>query len=258
VDTQARAVIVVRVTATVRFLGHATLVIDLDGTRVITDPVLRPLIPGLVHRHPLRDDTLIAGVQAILLSHLHHDHCDVPSVRRLEGNARLIGPTGSALVFRSEATVCEIEAGQSVQVGNVRVVATHAVHDGYRRPFGPNGGALGFVLEGSRRIYFAGDTALFPELADLGPIDLALLPVAGWGPRLGPGHMDARQAVEALGLIRPRAALPIHWGSLVPVGLHLRDWSYLSRPPHEFAQLAGLVHPDINVTVLEPGQALEL
>jgi L-ascorbate metabolism protein UlaG (beta-lactamase superfamily) len=61
-------------------------------------------------------------------------------------------------------------------------------------PFGPNGGCLGFVVEGCARVYFAGDTGLFPAMAALGPVDVALLPIAGWGPVLGPGHLDSLEA----------------------------------------------------------------
>ena len=66
----------------VRFLGHSTVVIDIDGVRFVTDPLLRARVSALIHRHPVRDLSVVAGVQAILISHLHHDHLDVPSVRR--------------------------------------------------------------------------------------------------------------------------------------------------------------------------------
>ena len=243
----------------VRFLGHATLVIDLDGVRFITDPLLRSWVPGLVHRHRVRDLSVVDGVQGILISHMHHDHLDLPSLRYLPPDAQVLAPIASApLLRRRMRSVLEMRETETAEVGGVRIIATHARHVGFRAPFGPLGGSLGFILEGSQRIYFAGDTDVFPGMAELGPIDLALLPVAGWGPTLGPGHMDAAAAVEALKLIRPRLAIPIHWGSLVPFGLHIRTWSYLKRPPHEFAEIAARVVPDVRVQVLEPGQGLEL
>jgi L-ascorbate metabolism protein UlaG (beta-lactamase superfamily) len=235
------------------------VVIDLDGVRFITDPLLRSWVPGLVHRHRVRDLRVVDGVQGVLISHLHHDHLDLPSLRYLPPDAQVLAPIASApLIRRRMRSVLEMRETESAEVGGVRIVATHAKHVGFRAPFGPLGGSLGFVLEGSQRIYFAGDTDVFPGMAELGPIDLALLPVAGWGPTLGPGHMDARAAVEALQLIRPRLAIPIHWGSLVPFGLHVRTWPYLKRPPHEFAEIAARVVPEVSVRVLEPGQGLEL
>ena len=90
----------------------------------------------------------------------------------------------------------------------------------FRPPFGPKAEAVGYVFEqGSESVYFAGDTDMFPAMAELAGVDLALLPVWGWGPRLGPGHMDPERAADALGVIRPRATVPIHWGTLWPVGM---------------------------------------
>jgi L-ascorbate metabolism protein UlaG (beta-lactamase superfamily) len=114
------------------------------------------------------------------------------------------------------------------------------------------------VIEGSKRIYFAGDTDLFPEMSDLGPIDVAVLPIAGWGPVLGPGHMDPLQAARALALIRPKVAIPIHWGTFAPVGVHLRHWPYLIDPPFDFVKHAGELAPDVAVRVLQPGESLDL
>ena len=95
-----------------------------------------------------------------------------------------------------------------------------AVHGGSRGRRGPEIEALGYVINGGgHRAYFAGDTDLFDGMADLGALDLALLPVAGWGPSVGPGHLDPARAARALTLLRPRAAVPIHWGTLYPMGL---------------------------------------
>src|SRR5262249_15506342 len=81
-------------------------------------------------------------------------------------------------------------------------------HDGRRHPGGASGPALGYVLRGSRSVYFAGDTDLFAGMAALAPLDVALLPVAGWGKKLGPGHLDPQRAAAALALLRPRIAVP--------------------------------------------------
>jgi L-ascorbate metabolism protein UlaG (beta-lactamase superfamily) len=244
--------------SSVRFLGHSTLLLELDGTHVITDPILRSHIPGLIHRHPLRDHSIVDVVQGVLISHAHHDHLDLPSLRRLPPDAQVLAPVGSTgLLRRIHLDVREMRPFESYQLGNVGIVATPAKHFGYRPPYGPFA-SIGFVLEGSLRIYFAGDTDVFPEMRDLGSIDLALLPVSGWGPVRTPGHMGPRQAVHALHLIQASAAIPIHWGSLVPIGFHNREWSYLRRPPQEFAEIAQRELPDVAVTILEPGETLEL
>ncbi len=146
----------------------------------------------------------------------------------------------------------------------MRITATRAVHGGYRPPFGPRAAAVGYVLEGSQsRVYFAGDTDLFPEMTDLGPgsgadLDVALLPVWGWGPTLGPGHLDPARAAAAAGLLRPAFAVPIHWGTLWPYGLGRVRPGLLTRPPLDFAARATDDHPGVTVLVTPPGERIAL
>jgi len=195
----------------------------------------------------------------VLVSHAHMDHLDLPSLRALDVGMAIV-PRGVAPVLRRAgiATVIELDVGQTVSIGQVTVTATPARHDGRRPPFGPRAPALGFVVEGSQRVYFAGDTDLFPEMASIGPLDAALVPVAGWAPRLGRGHLTAQRAAEALPLLRPRLAVPIHWGTFCPAGLGWRPWRFLAEPPHTFARYAGALAPEVAVQVLAPGQSLEL
>ena len=244
----------------IQFLGHATVLIDVDGTKILTDPLLRGRIAALMRRRSLSRDVSTDPVDAVVISHMHQDHLDIPSLRRLGPDVPLLVPrrAGEFLTRRGFRDAREMRAGNTVEIGAVRVVATPARHLGFRPPFGPLGGCLGFVVEGGVRVYFAGDTDVFPEMAALGPIDVALLPVAGWGPVLGPGHMDPLQAARALRLIRPKIAIPIHWGTFAPVGLHLRHWPYLVSPPLDFVEHARDIAPDVDVVVLAPGDSLNL
>jgi L-ascorbate metabolism protein UlaG (beta-lactamase superfamily) len=84
-------------------------------------------------------------------------------------------------------------------------------------------------------------------------LDLALLPVWGWGPKVGEGHLAPRTAAEALQLLRPRVAVPIHWGTFFP--FWLRGHSRLSDPPHEFARHASELAPGVDVRILQPGES---
>jgi len=244
----------------VRFLGHATVLIDLDNTRILTDPLLRRRVAALLWRHPTPHSRVDHPVDAVLISHMHQDHLDLKSLRQVGHNETLLVPSraGPFLARRGFRHARELVPDQVVPVGEVRVIATPALHTGFRPPFGPFGGCLGFIVEGSARVYFAGDTDIFPEMAQLGPIDVALLPVAGWGPTLGPGHMNAEVAAEALRLIRPKVAIPIHWGTFAPMGMHLRAWPYLTQPPLDFLKHARRLAPDVEVRVLEPGDAFDL
>ena len=132
------------------------------------------------------------------------------------------------------------------------MTSVHAEHDGGRGPLGASG-ELGFVIAGSQTVYFAGDTDLFDELAALGAVDLALVPVAGWGAKVGPGHLDPERAAEAVRLLRPKVAVPIHWGTLAPIG-RVPD----TESPHEFARLVAEHASDVDVRILAPGETLEL
>ena len=106
-------------------------------------------------------------------------------------------------------------------------------------------------------MYFAGDTDLFEGMAALaGRVDLAALPIWGWGPRLPAGHLDPLTAAEAAALIRPAAALPIHWGTLRSVGAQ-RDTDPMT-PVRRFVEAAGRLAPATQVRVLQPGERLEL
>ena len=114
------------------------------------------------------------------------------------------------------------------------------------------------MLEAGPRVYFAGDTEVFDSMAGLGAPDVALLPVWGWGPSLGPGHMDPEQAAEAAALIGPAVAVPIHWGTYLPFGLERRHGHLLRDPPHRFAGEVARLAPDTRVEILRPGQELAL
>jgi L-ascorbate metabolism protein UlaG (beta-lactamase superfamily) len=149
--------------------------------------------------------------------------------------------------------VIEVQAGDRVAVGGTPIEAVPAVHDGRRYPVGPPRPALGFLIEGPVRTYFAGDTDLFCEMEELaGRVDVAALPVWGWGPRVPPGHLDPERAAQAAALIRPRTAIPIHWGTFLAIGSQ-RGMDPLD-PPNAFAEAVARLAPDVEVRVLVPGE----
>jgi L-ascorbate metabolism protein UlaG (beta-lactamase superfamily) len=235
------------------YVGHATVVIDLDGVRLITDPVLRPRVLHL-RRVGSVPAAALRGLDAVLLSHAHWDHLDVPSLERVGKDMPIVCPTGVSNLLRRKrfAHVTTLDVGEDVKIGELTVTGVHAEHEGGRGPLGASG-ELGFVVTGSRRVYFAGDTDLFEGLAELGPIDIALVPVTGWGTKVGPGHLDPERAAEAVRLLQPRLAIPIHWGTLAPIG-RAPDLE----PPHEFARLAAEIAPEVEVRILDPGETLDL
>jgi L-ascorbate metabolism protein UlaG (beta-lactamase superfamily) len=241
------------------WVGHSTVTIDLDGVRLVTDPLLRSRVLHLRRLAPLNHEAT-QHCDAILISHGHWDHLDIPSLEKLGRSVPVVVPRGLGrlLANRRFAHVTEVAVGEQVEIGALTIRATHAEHDGGRGPLGVRAPSLGYVVTGSRSIYFAGDTDLFAEMAGIGPLDLALLPVGGWGPRLPPGHLDARSAAEALTLLRPKAVIPIHWGTVRVMGARRPRVPATETPAESFAHHAAEVAPEVTVHLLAPGEELRL
>jgi L-ascorbate metabolism protein UlaG (beta-lactamase superfamily) len=244
----------------VTYVGHATVLVELDGTRLLTDPVLRDRI-GPLRRHGARPAPEVgARLDAVLVSHLHRDHADLPSLRRLEADPPVLAPSGSARILERAGftTVTELEVGDSVNVGSLRVSAVEALHAHGRGPITErHAQVVGFEIAGRSRVYFAGDTDVFEGMRDLAGEDLALalLPVWGWGLTLGAGHMNPARAARAAGILSPRVAIPIHWGTFFPAGLGRVVPRYLTAPPLEFAAEVRRRAPQVEARILSPGEA---
>ena len=241
--------------AALTYVGHSTLLLELGATRVLTDPVLGSGIGHIRRIAPAPHREKLDSLDAVLISHAHHDHLDPASLRQVARGCPAIAPRGCATLLRRSGVgeVMEVDAGDRVTVGGICVEAVPALHDGRRYPIGRPVDALGFLLEGPARVYFAGDTDIFPEMAALaGRVDVAALPMWGWGPRLPAGHLNPDSAAEAVALIRPRIAVPIHWGTLTRVGAQ-RGEDPLG-PPRAFAEAAARLAPEVDVRILEPGE----
>jgi L-ascorbate metabolism protein UlaG (beta-lactamase superfamily) len=246
--------------ASCSWLGHATVLIELDGIRLLTDPVIRPRVGPLRRISAPVEPARLDRIDAVLVSHLHADHADPRSLRRLGPEVPVVAPRGARrwLEGRGVSPVLELAAGEELTIGATRVVAVPAVHDGRRWPWDQPVGPVGYLVRGSGSIYFAGDTDLFPQLVELrGQVDLALLPVWGWGRTLGPGHLDPERAAMAAAWLAPAVAIPIHWGTfaLPWLGRHPRN---ASQPAEEFRRQVAERAPGVEVRLLRPGQITRL
>jgi L-ascorbate metabolism protein UlaG (beta-lactamase superfamily) len=249
----------------VTFLGHASTVIEMDGARLVTDPVLRRLVGPLYRRVPQPLTGPLVDPDAILISHLHLDHYDPRSLRLFRRDTPILAPVGAGLSLRWRGfkDIHEVAPGDRLRVGPLEVVATDAKHRGTRHPLAARTPSLGYVVSGSRSVYFAGDTAFFSGIADVWPerLDLALLPIAGIGPLMPEfKHMSPRHAVKAMELLRPRLVVPIHWGTYHLPGTALFRFGpdFHRRAPFLFMAQAAALEPDVHTVMLRPGEALSL
>ena len=247
----------------VTWWGHSTVWLTDSGVRLLTDPLLTSRLAHL-RRMAGPEPVLPGAPDAVLLSHLHADHCHLPSLRALPGEPVLIVPRGAKAFIasglgRAAAGRCvELGPGEETTVGAVRVRTVPAAHDGGRGPWSrQRAAAIGFVVEGASRTWYAGDTGLFDGMAELGPLDLALIPVGGWGPTLGAaGHLDAEAAAEALRRVKASWAVPVHYGTFWPIGMgHVRQHMFRD-PGTSFARHAERTAPGTRVRVLTHGETM--
>ncbi|EFF93959.1 conserved hypothetical protein, partial [Streptomyces sp. e14] len=218
-----------KVPVEITWWGHATCTIEDSNVRVLTDPLFARRLAHLRRRQGALPPPDAWQADVALVSHLHADHLHLPSLARLAPGTRLLVPRGAPravpglrrLGRPGRLRITEVAPGDRVEVGAVTVRVVPAAHDGRRLPLGPHRSpALGYVVEGRARTYFAGDTGLFETMAEeVGPVDAALLPVGGWGPYLGEGHLDAGRAAQALARLAPRTAVPVHYGTYWPIGM---------------------------------------
>ena len=261
-----------------RYLGHSTVRAQLAGRTVLTDPLLTGRLGPLRRVAPPLAPAAWAGVDLVVISHLHNDHLHLRSLRLLGRSTPIVVPRGAGrwLTGRGFTAVEELAPGQSLTDGGLTVTATHADHAahrwGPRLTHGPHAPAVGHLLSGGgTTVYAAGDSDLFPGMTDLGAegIDVALLPVWGWGPSLGPGHLDPAGAAEAVRRLRPRVAVPVHWGTFAVTGLtslpspwRARMRRLLTEPPRRFAEdvaaLAAAGGVTSQVAVTAPGSPVVL
>lgn len=256
------------------WLGHATALLDVDGARVLVDPVWgeraspSALVgPKRFHPPPLALADL-APLDAVVVSHDHYDHLDMAAVRALAANpaqarARFFVPLGVGAHLErwgvAPGRVTELDWGESARVGALTLTATPARHFSGRGV----GDAVGrgnptlwasWVIAGpAHRVFFSGDTGPFDGLADVGarhgPFDLTLIKVGAYGPTWPDIHLTPEQAVAAHGLLGGRVLLPIHWGTF---NLAFHAWDEPAERVLSAARTAG-----VTLVLPRPGQPVE-
>jgi len=266
------------VSLTVTWLGHSTVVLDVTGpggaaVRVVTDPLLHRHA-GLLRRRGDRPAEVWRGADAVLLSHLHHDHAELRSLRLL--------PDVPVLTARANARWLRAKGLRGVGLdggwhpvgderADVAVRLAPAVHGHRPMPHRPNA-ANGHVVrvgtgpagtDAGVRVWVVGDTERYPAMAHLpalagGPVDVALVPVSGWGPRLSGGHLGPVQAARACAEAGVGVAIPVHWGTLHAPGVRDLPRGWMDHAGAAFEAAAHRLAHGPRVVVLDQGESWTL
>jgi L-ascorbate metabolism protein UlaG (beta-lactamase superfamily) len=247
-----------RTTVGVRWLGHSTVLLDLPGFRLMTDPFLRDRLGPLRRHGPTPLPEAIGPVGFVAISHAHPDHFDGASLRSIVGDPLVVVPRGlGRMVRRLGLRPREVVVGETVPIApDWTITAVPARH--WRWPISPGAAAIGYLIEGpsGSGIYFAGDTAPYRAMREFADrVDLALLPVGSWGPHLTPGHLSPRSAAEVARELGARVAVPIHCGTLFPPRLERVFGHRLTQPATRFADWIARVSPATEVHALQPGDS---
>ena len=206
----------------VTWWGHSSMTVEISGMRLAMDPLLSDRLFHLTRTGTSPSaDAAIADL--VLVSHLHHDHLHLPSLRAFEAGTPILVPEGAmhAVPGLRGLHLLEVAPGDVLDVAGVTVEVLPAHHDGRRHNFSRRSApALGFRVErADRSVWYSGDTGWHDTISEVAPVDLALVPIGGWGPTLGPGHLDPNQAAQAVALVGAGWAMPVHYGTYWPVAM---------------------------------------
>lgn len=241
----------------VTFIGHATVLIELDGVTILTDPVLSDRLFVLKR---LVSPGLPAGglppLDVVLVSHGHHDHLDVATHRRLV-KCRTIAVVAKNLGDLVESAgyekIVELAWNDTIEHKGVRITSLAVNHWGTRGLLPDRRGYTGFLIEGeSGAVFFPGDTAYTPLFGEYGArfsIDVAILPIGAYRPAsFRRVHMNPEDALQAFLDLKARYLVPIHWGTFS------LSYEPPDEPPRWIRELAAASGVESRLALLEHGE----
>jgi L-ascorbate metabolism protein UlaG (beta-lactamase superfamily) len=254
----------------ITYIGHATLLIDLADRIFLTDPNFEATLGRFLPRVSAPGIPIgsLPRVDAILLTHAHADHLSFKSLDELPQDIPIYAPPAIArwLQKRGYGMAQELAAGESVESGEVEIMAGAATHQGSRYAVDRwrSGANMYLFKTNSFSCFFAGDTGLTPESTHLVErhmtaagrrLDMALLPIGHapwWKPGFRKGHLTSTDALTLFDRLDARYLIPYHWGTFDHVTSKAHDAIHRLR-----AQLPD--HPrSETVQILEPGMSFEV
>lgn len=253
----------------ITYIGHATLLLELGGVKILTDPNFDPKLGRLLPRVSAPGIALekLPQLDAILLTHAHADHLSFDSLERLPKDIPLFAPPVIAKWLRrlGHSHAVDHPAGESMRVGGVTIHAAGATHRGSRYGFDRwRSAANMYLLDAGESIFFAGDTALVEDTHHLvermlwehgRELELALLPIGyapWWKPGFRKGHLTHDDALTLFERLRARIFVPYHWGTFRHVTATAHD--AIERLRERLVSH----HLTAAVRIIEPGEALEI
>lgn len=241
----------------VTWWGHSFVTVDLPGASVATDPLMTRRLFHLRRTSPPPPSTA-TQCDLVLISHLHHDHLHMPSLRRFDDDVPIVVPRGAGAAVKSleRLATIEVEPGDRLRVAGVDIEVLPADHGGTRLKGAGSASApaLGFRFSaGGRSCWYPGDTGPM-DFSAIDPVDLALAPIGGWGPSLGGGHVSPDQAVDAVAQVGARWVLPVHYGTFWPFVLRTGTRSHthwFATPADRFREAAQTADLDAALVIPE-------
>jgi len=250
----------------VTWLGHSTLLVEIDGLRLLTDPVWGPRASPLSWLGPARwyppplELAALPAIDAVIISHDHYDHLDQPTIAAIaDWDTIFITPLGVGAHLEYWGVpadrIVELDWWERTPVGDLELVCVPARHASGRQLFDQNATLwAGYALLGPRhRVYFSGDTGLFPAMREIGerfgPFDLTMIEAGAYDQAWPDWHIGPEQAVRAHQLVRGEVMMPIHWGLF---NLAYHGWT----EPIERTLVAAAA-ANVRVVTPRPGQSLE-
>lgn len=246
--------------AKLTYIGHATILVEDEKSRFITDPLLVKRIAriGPKRRVPFEMNTdWLRGMDFITVSHGHFDHLDLRSIRMFPRSVPVVcHPTLQRIAKKTRHKPVPLGWWDTVEIGGVKVSAVPSFHFSARPPLHWSLDYQGYVVEGGKTYYHAGDAGASPYFKEIGrkfKIDIAMIPIGAYNPKsFRKHHLSPEDALEAFVELGAKILIPMHWGTFN------LSWEPFGEPPQRLMEHARKMGIEDKVRLLQPAASIEV